>query len=131
MKVCSWCKAEKSLAAFNRCASSKDGLQSQCRWCNREFRKNWMREDPERTHSYDRIRKDDVEVKARRAVRLAVKNGELVMPMRCSACGKRKPLNGHHADYTKPLVVEWLCRTCHEDVHFKIRELERSSLSDD
>ncbi|KKL04301.1 hypothetical protein LCGC14_2617420, partial [marine sediment metagenome] len=30
--------------------------------------------------------------------------------------------HGHRADYSKPLEVDWLCRTCHNALHVKRRE---------
>lgn len=121
MKTCSWCKAPKKLSSFNRSASAKDGHQSQCKLCNREFRKQWMRNDPDRTHSYDKLRNNTIEVNARAQLRNAVRNGTLVKPKTCSGCGKKKPVTGHHDDYAKPLKVRWVCRTCHEDIHFEMR----------
>jgi hypothetical protein len=34
----------------------------------------------------------------------------------CEKCGSVKS-EMHHQDYTKPLLVEWLCRTCHLNLH--------------
>ncbi len=50
---------------------------------------------------------------ASRQVRNAVQAGKLKKPSACQSCGEYKPLQGHHADYSKPLEVEWLCTTCH------------------
>lgn len=47
----------------------------------------------------------------------ALREGLLIRPSCCSACGKRGKIDGHHADYSKPLDVEWLCRSCHTAVH--------------
>lgn len=57
-------------------------------------------------------------------VRDAIKRGELARPDECSKCGatpKRRSdgksaIQGHHADYSKPLEVEWLCSKCHRAV---------------
>ena len=55
---------------------------------------------------------------ARRMVRNAVRAGDLVRPGSCSACGRETPkIQGHHADYMKPLCVEWLCVPCHRSRH--------------
>jgi|HubBroStandDraft_5_1064220.scaffolds.fasta_scaffold1449694_2 hypothetical protein len=52
-------------------------------------------------------------------VRNALKGGSLVKPDVCSRCGKKARLHGHHADYSKPLEVEWLCHPCHVGEHQK------------
>lgn len=41
----------------------------------------------------------------------ALCRGDLVLQP-CEACGARK-VEMHHDDYTKPLVVRWLCRDHH------------------
>jgi len=59
--------------------------------------------------------------RAKNAVQKAVRKGLLHRPLRCSRCGKvppkakdgRNQIHGHHADYSKPLEVEWLCVYCH------------------
>ena len=56
------------------------------------------------------------------AVRRAVRRGELV-PQPCETCGTT-PTHGHHDDYSKPLDVRWLCRSCHYKAHHPTIELE-------
>jgi len=36
----------------------------------------------------------------------------------CTVCGAMKS-EAHHEDYSKPLEVTWLCRTCHKAEHRK------------
>lgn len=51
---------------------------------------------------------------------LAVKNGDLIPATHCEDCGKPadgRALDGHHHDYSKPLEVTWLCRSCHKYEH--------------
>ena len=39
----------------------------------------------------------------------------------CEACGEPRS-EAHHHDYSKPLDVQWLCRTCHTQEHAKARK---------
>ena len=52
-----------------------------------------------------------------RAVQQAVEAGGLKRPDRCSECGQKKFVVAHHDDYSKPLVVRWLCIKCHKLHH--------------
>ena len=47
----------------------------------------------------------------------AIRAGEIRRPTRCEGCGDVGPVDGHHHDYNRPLYVEWLCPSCHRDVH--------------
>lgn len=58
--------------------------------------------------------------KAQNAVCNAVRDGKITKPECCEVCGKRKKLQGHHEDYSRPLSVIWLCAVCHG---FRHREL--------
>jgi len=50
---------------------------------------------------------------AQRAVRSAIKRGDLVRPIVCSKCDVLAKVVAHHRDYSRPLWVRWLCRSCH------------------
>jgi hypothetical protein len=52
---------------------------------------------------------------ARLAVTSAVKSGKMTRDP-CERCGSLK-VEGHHPDYSKPLLVRWLCRKHHREVH--------------
>lgn len=54
-------------------------------------------------------------------VRAAVRSGQLIKPETCSRCGKGGVIEGHHPDYTKPLEVVWLDRSCHRRLHKELR----------
>jgi epoxyqueuosine reductase QueG len=47
----------------------------------------------------------------------AVRDGKITKPTECQRCGARGRIQAHHADYTKPLEVEWLCVPCHVGRH--------------
>lgn len=51
---------------------------------------------------------------ARAAVRNALRRGQLVrLPCKC---GNMKS-EAHHHDYSKPLEVMWVCKSCHRELH--------------
>lgn len=54
MKTCNKCKTEKPLAEFSKDKSRKDGLQSKCRGCNREYHREWYQDNRERRREYHR-----------------------------------------------------------------------------
>jgi hypothetical protein len=69
----------------------------------------------------------------RKAVKTEVRAGRLVRPSTCSKCGgggfgKRRVIQAHHPDYSRPLHVEWLCHSCHsERAERRRRTLGRSN----
>lgn len=56
---------------------------------------------------------------AHAVVTRAVKSGELAKPAKCSACGRGGRVDGHHTDYSEPLLVIWLCKRCHRQAHIR------------
>ena len=54
-------------------------------------------------------------MKARRSVRTAISNGTLKREP-CAFCFSPKS-HAHHADYSRPLYVMWLCMNCHNKLH--------------
>lgn len=58
---------------------------------------------------------------ARVFVGAAIKEGILIRPLQCEKCMKICKPEGHHDDYTKPLNVRWLCRSCHGYEHRKMK----------
>lgn len=53
-------------------------------------------------------------IKARNAVNSALQTGKLKR-LACEVCGVER-VEAHHADYTRPLDVRWLCSTHHPRV---------------
>ncbi|HEY5709734.1 MAG TPA: hypothetical protein VIS51_10090 [Solirubrobacterales bacterium] len=56
---------------------------------------------------------------ARQRVRRAVRCGKLLRTP-CEWCPSTDVV-GHHDDHDKPLVVRWLCKPCHEELHYYAR----------
>ena len=55
---------------------------------------------------------------AHAAVARALRKGTLVRPRQCEACGSRgRVVAHHHAGYSRPLSVEWICESCHRRHH--------------
>jgi hypothetical protein len=57
-----------------------------------------------------------MKAKARSMVAHAVQSGRLARRP-CVECCSTDGVEGHHEDYSKPLDVIWLCRTCHRALH--------------
>ena len=65
--------------------------------------------------------------KAQQAVHQAKQDGSLGAPDTCEKCGlETEKLEAHHPDYSKPLEVVWLCKSCHEKEPSWKQPVERS-----
>ena len=62
-------------------------------------------------------KRDPIKQRCHGAVAEAIKKGVIQKPTVCSMCGKKEIICGHHRDYAKPLVVIWLCYSCHKAAH--------------
>lgn len=70
----------------------------------REIKERWRQNNP-------------IARKAHMIAGNAKRSGRL-KPQPCAVCGNEK-VEMHHADYSKPLEVTWLCRKHHGEVHWK------------
>lgn len=55
--------------------------------------------------------------RARNVLAHAIRTGRVDRPAQCERCARACKPEGHHADYAKPLDVQWLCRSCHQRRH--------------
>ena len=62
--------------------------------------------------------------KAQYAANNALRDGKLARQTICEGCGLPKRLEKHHPDYSKPLLVVWLCKPCHAIADKIRRKLE-------
>jgi hypothetical protein len=81
------------------------------------YNRKWNREHPEvgraATKRYKARNVD--KRRAHEALHHAIEDGIIVRPDTCP-CGKPRP-EGHHSDYSKPLMVARMCRDCHRELH--------------
>jgi hypothetical protein len=134
-RECTKCHETKSLECFSFSASGKYCRASRCKSCVcryvAEYRKlniDRVREsDRSKTRSPKALRrrrlKNLVKEAARRTVRRALRNGDIVRG-KCEVCGKQNA-EAHHDDYGKPLEVRWLCRY-HHLIHHGMHVPEKS-----
>lgn len=126
MKHNLWCKACKSVDVplMKNSTSLKGTVGYYCRPCNTKRLKKYRSTKEGRFKVYQAvyrsIRKNSLHQLARYKVFFAVKKGVLKRPKVCPMCKKRKMIEAHHEDYTKPLQVVWMCRQCHADHHKKV-----------
>lgn len=43
----------------------------------------------------------------------AIRSGVIKRPARCPSCQRRRFVEAHHRDHTKPFEMEWVCTECH------------------
>ncbi len=132
-KQCCACKELKPLSEFNR-GTGKQGKNAKCRECSRlaniawreahpDYWRNGPKPSPESRIAIRRKceraqrKKFPEKFRARSKLKRAVREGKIHKPDICSQCGLPGETNGHHADYSKPLDVIWLCRACHDLTH--------------
>lgn len=150
MKKCFKCDTVKPLSEFYKHPKMSDGHLNKCKGCVKEYQSSHRKENSEYYSEYDhwRLKRNgDRRVTAKnpeatmvsrklwevnnpeksachRIVNIAVKNGLLVKPDKCSNCGNFFPIrriHAHHSDYSRPLDVTWLCVHCHASEHSKSR----------
>jgi hypothetical protein len=132
MKKCILCQTEKEESCFYKDAYNKDGLMWRCKECERRFyqqkrarhKKTYCEKDRRwyKKHRAEVLQKrkewylkNRHKRRAHEAVKRALKNGDLLQ-LPCQFCGAAAT-EAHHTDYTKPLCVDWLCRSCHQKKH--------------
>lgn len=141
-KKCTTC-TNKPLSEFSKDASRKDGLQNKCKECDSAYAKTEERKRSmkaydksdagkashakyhakySKTESGKAIRAkgnakyqvaNPVKKKAHYLLSYAIESEKIARPTICEECPSTKKIEGHHEDYSFPLVVRWLCQICH------------------
>lgn len=134
MKTCFKCKRSLPVDEFYEHPNMGDGHLGKCKDCTRRDVARHRREHLDEVRAYDRRRYREPErharalaaqrrhdarnpdkKRARTAVGNAIRDGRLVRQL-CEQCGNPRS-EAHHDDYSKPLVVRWLCFRCHRVEH--------------
>lgn len=82
-------------------------------------------QNPEQYKAGARRRREQKPLEAKASAKLgrAIASGQIIRPKTCEDCEQEKRLDGHHDDYSKPLEVKWLCRSCHQLLHSRQKEI--------
>jgi len=145
-KTCFRCGASKPRTDFYRHKAMADGLLGKCKECTKADTREHRAANLDRIREYDRERAAKPERralmkrvtgayaashperrKANSAVHNAVRDGRLSKPPACWYCGRTRGVVGHHADYSRPLAVSWLCQACHKSVHVATAQLQAAA----
>ena len=60
--------------------------------------------------------------RARSLLSNAICDGKIIRPKQCSLCLRSDGIiEAHHPDYSRPLDVVWVCKSCHFMVHGRIK----------
>jgi len=132
-KECFKCGEVKLLTEFYKHKGMSDGRLNKCKECAKADVRRHRREN-DSVREYDRLRSKRPERKsaarivsdrwrkenpaayrAQTAVNNAVRDGRLKKGP-CEICGDSEG-HGHHADYSRPLDVTWLCPKHHHRHH--------------
>ena len=132
-KTCSACKCIKPVDEFFRRKRGSEDRQGWCKICaNKGVRDSYhrLKSDPV-WHSKWKARMranfhtphGAFKQQARSVLNARIRWGKLNRPAHCSKCGKEGKIHAHHADYSKPLEVVWLCSRCHWNLHTEMNKL--------
>jgi hypothetical protein len=133
-KICFRCGETKSLSEFYKHPQMSDGYLNKCKACtksdvranrvnNREYYRQYEKTRSKTTHRKQVIVSTQRRQRAANRqkgiawsrVGHAMRRGSIA-PKDCELCGCDKT-EAHHDDYSKPLMVRWLCRRCHGFIH--------------
>lgn len=134
MKTCFKCGVCQPLSEFYRHKAMADGHLNKCKACTKRDVLEHRRNNGDAIRAYDRARaklphrlqgnsiraaeyrrRFPDRYRANAVVYSALKSGALVKQP-CWCCGSTE-VESHHADYSSPLDVVWLCAKHHREIH--------------
>lgn len=110
---------------------NKEKIARQCQKYRDENRehldqkaKEWREKNRDKFYEWSKksIQKHPLKRLARKYLEMAIYSKIISRPNKCEKCMKECHPDAHHADYSKPLDVIWLCRQCHGYLHRKIKD---------
>ena len=143
MKRCFKCGKPKELTEFYAHPQMADGHLGKCKDCAKaDVKLNYKTNRPhyvvyDRARAQTSERKQRAEIYAKTHVEIcnalkrswekrnpekkyaivtlnnAVRDGKVIRVTMCEVCKGTKNVEAHHADYSKPLTVRWLCKKHH------------------
>lgn len=154
MKICIKCHINKKITEFYSHPQMKDGHLNKCKICckidainnrnkNKEYYLNYDKKRASLPHRVKARKEYSQSTKGKKVLQKikekwainnplkrktqiifanAVKSGKIKRE-KCKFC-KNEKTHGHHYDYSKPMDVIWLCRSCHAKFHY-IERLSR------
>lgn len=122
MKKCNHCKVNDGqiIVSRKKLVGGGESIYYSCNPCNTLRHRVYRNKEGNMKIIYNGIKRyierNKEKQSAWQKVFTAKKKGLLTVPTHCSACGHISKLDAHHADYSKPLDVIFLCRPCHHKV---------------
>lgn len=71
--------------------------------------------------AYEQYCKKRMHALAHNLLNYGVRRGFIIKHDKCMFCGSTDHIEGHHPDYSDPLTVLWLCKSCHAQQHNRCR----------
>jgi hypothetical protein len=128
-KVCQDCLLLLPLSEYY--SNGVGRLKTRCKSCySLRYKDSKKQRDPEAFKAYNReycnSRYKDEEFRRKKLARSYVisnvRHGYIDRPTECQQCRSTSSIEAHHEDYSKPLEVVWLCKSCHMNRHKELKE---------
>ena len=143
-KVCFKCSKLLPLESFYPHKQMKDGHLNKCKECTKKDVAGHREKNLDAIREYDKARyrttlhrqqqlaslfksRPKLHVKANDALSNAIRCRRVIRAEACWHCGSTERIEGHHVDYSRPLDVIWLCRSCHCKAHRQTTLSERQA----
>ena len=89
----------------------------------KKLARRFRRLHPDLKSQKDKIYRENKKLEkiARNKVNNDIQFNRLARKGECEKCKSSFKVEAHHPDYSKPLIVQWLCRECHLAIHRKYK----------